>query len=119
MKFNKSIKQKYILIVLGLLILLISGIFFTNTGKFNCPDTELFNFNKKVNNKEEATILFKSFFSEEKGYPPFDENKIISPEENIDPSMKNSYVYMDRYGYNGVGGVLYDNGKLVQKGYCK
>ncbi|MFC1753404.1 hypothetical protein ACFL96_08430 [Thermoproteota archaeon] len=81
----------------------------------SCPDTELFDFNQKVEDQQQANSLFMEFFSQEKGYPQFNASKVWYVE-----SM-NEYVYWDMYGINEqqVGGVLYENGKLVRKGYCK
>ena len=100
-------------------LLAIVGIIFVSWNmysftQFNCPETKLHDFNQKVETKDEATELFKQFFSEENGFPPFNESKVYEYKDS-----EERYIYMDRYGYSGVGGVLYENGKLVKKGYCK
>ena len=83
---------------------------------FNCPDTVLYDFERDVKSKPEATSLFKEYFSEEKGYLQFDVNKFKES-----PSAKGDYQYYGGYGIgpNGAGGYLFKNGKLVKKGYCK
>jgi hypothetical protein len=82
----------------------------------SCPDTELYDFDRDVGTKAEATELFRQFFTEPKGYPPFDETKVYEY-----PTSKRRFVYWDLYGDgpNGVGGILYEDGQLVQAGYCK
>jgi hypothetical protein len=82
----------------------------------SCPDKELYDFDRDVSTKTEATDLFRQFFTEEKGYPTFDETKVYEY-----PTSKRPFVYWDLYGQgpNGVGGVLYEDGLLVQAGYCK
>ena len=104
--------------VIAIIILTAAGIiFFRQTHLVSpiCPKTKLYDFNQKVETKEEAIKLFKQFFSKENGYPSFYDDKVY---ENKD--SKEKYIYMSEYGYPGIGGgVLYDNGKLVRKGYCK
>ena len=90
------------------------------TSTFTCPETKLYDFNQKVEREEDAIKLFKEYFSEEKGFPPFNESKVTEPSEHLELFAK-VYIYYDMYGFgpNNVGGVLYKDGKLVRKGYCK
>ncbi|MBU0535878.1 MAG: hypothetical protein KKE20_02860 [Nanoarchaeota archaeon] len=78
-----------------------------------CPDTELHDFNMKVENKEQAIGLLSEYFSEKNGYHAFNESRMFYAED-----LK-GYVYGDMYGYAGEGGVLQTDGKLIRKGYCK
>ncbi len=103
--------QKIIISLLIIATIIISG---CSSALFNCPETKLHDFNQKVESKGEAIKLFKQFFSEENGYPPFNESQVYEFGDS-----KERFVYVNIYGYNGVGGVLYENGKLVKKGYCK
>lgn len=109
--------KKYFII--SVVILALAGIIFVSwymysSTQFNCPETKLHDFNQKVENKDEAINLFKQFFSEENGYPSFNVSKVYEYKDS-----EERYIYVDRYDYSGVGGVLYENGKLVKKGYCK
>ena len=109
-------KKYFIITVLILAIvgtILVSWYMYSFT-QFNCPETKLHDFNQKVETKDEAINLFKQFFSEENGYPPFNESKVHEYQDS-----EERYIYVDRYGYYGVGGILYENGKLIRKGYCK
>ena len=82
----------------------------------SCLDKDLYDFDQDVSSKAEATELFRQFFTQDKGYPPFDETKVYEY-----PTSERRFVYWDLYGQgpNGVGGVLYEDGRLVQAGYCK
>lgn len=103
------------------ILLIVVTIALTACSKNNCPDKELSNFNLDVNTQEKAIEIFKTYFSEEKGYTPFNESYVIGPNRTIDANMRKQgdYVYYTSNGANEVIGYLYKNGRLVQKGNCK
>jgi len=89
--------------------------------KDSCPEKLIVNYKQQVTNRETASELFTKTFPAEKGFPPFDEKMLIGPYSK-DPSVPTgSYSYFGWYGYNEkkVGGLLYPDGRLVQRGYCK
>ena len=121
-------KKKSIFIISGLIIVLVIALLLLrgNTDSqfvYNCPDTELYDFDQKVESKEDAIRLFKEYFSEENGYTPFDESEVMSPDEIQDRYMKDFYIYNNMYGFISssekgsyrVGGVLDKNGRLFKK----
>lgn len=93
--------------ILLVLVILFGGC----AGVSTCPDSKLYDFNQKVNSREQAILLLKEYFSEEKGYSPFNESLLDYIE------TEKIYIYGDFYGPNG--GVLKNNGELIRKGYCK
>lgn len=102
-------KKKYIITIVAVVIIkafFVSWYWHSFT-QFGCSETKPYDFNQKVETKDEAIKLFKHFFSEENGYPPFDESKVYE--------FKDS---KERYNYYGKF-VLHEKGKLVEKGYCK
>jgi hypothetical protein len=110
--------RKFIIFLLIFLILVLSGCSPIVT---NCPETKLYDFKQKVSSKDEAIHIFSDFFSQEEGYPPFNESLIIGPSKD-DPALRDgSYFYSNWYGMGpgGIGGILYPDGKLVKRGYCK
>ena len=106
-------------------IILISVLCIQNNYAKNCPEYLLKNFKVDVSSKDVAQEVFKQYFTQEKGFPPFDPTKVKidkSPSCSQRKEVKTTcYFYYDFYGMgpSGVGGYLYPNGKLVKRGYCK
>lgn len=87
----------------------------------SCPEDLLFKFPHSITTRAEAEKAFSEFFLPSKGYPPFDPAMIKGP-YNEDPAVpRGSYSYFGWYGAgkSKVGGLLYPDGRLVQRGYCK
>ena len=89
--------------------------------KVICPETLLFDFKRSVPDQETATRLFKQFFAEVKGYPAFDSKQMSGPYLDDPAVPRGTYSYFGWYGHgeSKVGGLLYPDGRLVQRGYCK
>ncbi|MCM2325969.1 MAG: hypothetical protein NDI94_05900 [Candidatus Woesearchaeota archaeon] len=102
--------KKIMILTVIITIISISGC----SSVIDCPDAELYDFDEKVENRAQAITFFKEYFAEEKGFPPFNESQVYEFADS-----KDRYIYMNQFGLGGTGGVLREDGKLVQKGYCK
>lgn len=89
----------------------------------DCPETALHDFDTEIRDRQHAAKLFAEYFSEEKGFPSFRHDMLRGPSEG-DPSVPDgTYSYFGWYGRASqagkLGGLLYPDGRLVQRGYCK
>ena len=77
-------------------------------------DNIVYDSDQKIETREDAIEVFRQFFTEEKGYPPFNESLVYEIKD-----AEEKFVYNDQYGYSGVGGILTNKGQIIVKGYCK
>jgi hypothetical protein len=89
--------------------------------KDTCPETLIFDFKRPVIDRQMAIDLFSNIFSEAKGFPPFDQSMLRGPYLNDPAVPRGTYSYFSWYGHGEkkIGGLLYPDGRLVQRGYCK
>jgi hypothetical protein len=86
-----------------------------------CPERLIIDFKVPVSTREVAIELFSRAFPSDKGFPPFDEKELRGPYLDDPAVPPGTYSYFGWYGHGAeaVGGLLYPDGRLVQRGYCK